>query len=136
MTMKQEGFRANPRYKIALPVEIQSAETQIVNPDTPPLRFESVTMDISLGGVRIDLKEKVKGLDGPGKSSWFQDRFFWIHIREIPTLPEGLYSKTKVASLESDKEGNTVSLGMEFQDLLIGVINGLKKYLDTLSRFE
>jgi len=134
--MKKEGFRAYPRYTIELPLEIQSAETKIDNPDTPPLRFESVTQDISLGGVRIDLKDKVKGLCGPIKPSWFQDRFFWIHIREIPTLNEGLYSKVKAVSLERDREGNPVSLGMEFQDLLIGVINGLKKYLDTLSHFE
>jgi len=134
--MKQEGFRAYPRYKIELPLKIQSAETSIKNPDRPPLRFESVTMDISLGGVRIDLKEKTKGIGGPIKSTWFQDRFFWIHILGIPTLPEGLYSKVRGVNFEKDKEGNIASLGMEFQDLLKNVIDSLKKYLDTLSRFE
>jgi len=134
--MKHEGLRGYPRYKIVLTVEIMSAEMNRDNPDKPPLRFESVTQDISLGGVRIDLKDKAKGLNGPGKPSWFQDRYFWIHIRDIPTLREGLYSKAKVVNIESDQEGLPSSIGMEFQELMKSVIKNLKEYLDTLSRFE
>jgi len=70
--MKQGGARAYPRYKLFLPLELQSIETISDNMTYPPLRFKTVTRNISLGGVLIELGKDMNGLKNDWKPEWFK----------------------------------------------------------------
>jgi len=134
--MKQGGARAYPRYKLFLPLELQSIETISDNMTYPPLRFKTVTRNISLGGVLIELGKDMNGLKNDWKPEWFKERFFWLHIMGIPSMPDGMYTKAKVVRFVDKDENSNPLIAMEFKDLLKRVMNDLKDFLDSLSKFE
>ena len=74
--MRPEELRVYPRKALVLPVKLQSADTSDTKGNRPSLRFESVTRDISLGGLLVELREKAQGLDPNWQPIWFRDRFF------------------------------------------------------------
>jgi len=116
-----------------LPVELQSVDGGGNNQNFPPLRFQSVTCDISLGGVLVDLSQKTQGLNPNWQNSWFRERHFWIHIKGISTIPEGIYAKAKAVRLVGEDQTHPESVGMEFQDLVTSIVSRLKEFLDGLT---
>lgn len=136
MTKKPVGSRIFPRYKIVLPVELQSAETIFDSHPTPPIRFRSCTHDISLGGILVELDKNVEGLEVGWRSEWFIERFFWLHIMGISHMPEGLFTKARVVRFVEKKNTNGPRIGLEFKDLIRSVSKDLKEFLESLSRFE
>ena len=134
MRFKPEELRLHPRYSIILPIELQSLETVKKNPGSPPIRFQSTTIDASLGGVLVDLVNKTQGMDPNWKPSWFRERFFWLHIKGISTIPEGIFAKAKAVRLLGEDETHPEAVGLEFQDLVTSVMARLKMFLDSLTK--
>ena len=131
--MKIEGLRQFKRYRIKLPIELQSIDAIPGHSQLPPLRFKTKTRDISLGGLQIDLVNHLEDLDPNWQTSWFRDRYFWIHLMGISTIPEGLFSKAKVVHLEEKDNTRPEGVGMEFQDLHRGILDKLKQFLNNLT---
>ena len=130
--MKPEELRLHPRYNATLSVELQTVESGITDDNLSPLRFQSVTRDISLGGVLVDLSREAKNLDPNFQPSWFKERFFWIHIKDIYTIPEGFFAKARAVRFVGDDQTHPEAIGLEFQDLVQHTITRLKKFLDDL----
>lgn len=131
--MKIEGLRQHKRYQVKLPIELQSIDAVPGQPNPPLLRFKTKTRDISLGGLQIDLADNLEGLDANWASAWFRERYFWIHLMGIPTIPEGLFSKAKVVHLEEHDQTRPEGAGLEFQDLHRSILDKLKRFLETLT---
>lgn len=136
MKRKPIGSRIYPRYKIVLPLELQSAETILDSHPVSPLRFRSCTQDISLGGVLVELEKNKGALQDGWKPEWFQDRYFWLHIMGISQMPEGFFTKARVVRFVEKKNQSGPRIGMEYKDLIRTVFKDLKEFLESLSRFE
>ena len=132
--MKAGDSRIQSRYKISLPVELISVNVTRKDSNPPPLRFKSVTRDIGLGGALIDLNKKVRGLDPEWDLPWFQGRSFWVHIKGISTIPEGLYTKAKAVHLMGENQSRPEAVGLAFEELFTSVKGHLKKFLDNLTQ--
>ncbi len=132
--MRPEDLRAYPRHKVILPTELQSVDVadEVQNP--PSLRFESITRDISLGGLLVELREKARGLDPNWQPTWFRDRFFWVHIRGISTIPDGIFTKAKAVRLVGEDQTHPEAVGLAFQDLPNSVTSHLKAFLESIKR--
>ena len=131
--MKPEELRLHPRYDVSLPIDLQTVDNVDVNPDLPPLRFQSITRDLSLGGVLVDLVQNTTGLDPQWRTSWFRDRYFWLHIQGIGTIPEGLFAKARAVRFVGEDQTHPEAAGLEFQDLLESLMEKLKEFLDARS---
>jgi hypothetical protein len=132
--MKPEELRLFPRYPVSLPVEMHSMEMSFNAKKLPDLRFKSSTCDVSLGGVLVDLTQKTKGLDPLWHPLWFRERFFWLHVMGIPTIPEGIFAKVKAVRFVGEDMTHPKAVGLEFQDLVRPVMFQLKKFLDTIGK--
>jgi len=131
--MKPEESRLHTRYQVSLPIDLHAVDSVDDNPKHPPLRFQSLTRDLSLGGALVDLVANTTGLDPQWQTTWFRDRYFWIHIKGISTIPEGLFAKTQAVRLVGEDQTHPEAVGLEFQDLLDSINRNLKEFLDTLS---
>ena len=131
-SMKPEELRIHPRYKATLPVELQTVDSGITDDNLPALRFQSVTRDISLGGVLVDLSQEAKNLDPNFQPGWIRERFFWIHIKDVYTIPEGFFAKARAVRFVEEDQTHPEAVGLEFQDLVQQTIIHLKKFLDDL----
>ncbi|MBN1900836.1 PilZ domain-containing protein [Candidatus Sumerlaeota bacterium] len=136
MSNKPFGSRVHPRYKINLPIELQSVENIPRSNAAPSIHFRSTTQDISLGGVLVELERDAEGLDDSWKSDWFTDRFFWLRIKGIPRLKDGFFTKARVVRFMEKKDRKGPCIGLEYKDLIVSVSQELKDYLESLSRFE
>jgi hypothetical protein len=132
--MTPKEMRLHKRVKVSLPVELHSSELIQDNQPLPTLRFKSVTRDLSLGGVLIDLAQNTQGLDPGWEPSWFRDRYFWLHIKNISTIPDGLFARTRVIRFLGEDQTRPEGVGMEFHDLVQSVRDRLKKFLDGLTQ--
>ena len=130
---KAEELRVYPRYKVFLPVHLQSVENPGEDQDNHKLNFQSVTNDVSLGGMLVDLSKKVKGLPEEWNPDWFRDRHFWVHLKGISTIPEGIFARTRAVRLVGDDQEQFEGLGLEFQNLVKSIETKLKEFLDSLS---
>lgn len=131
-SMKPEELRLHQRYKVTLSVELQTVDSISTDDNLPPLRFQSVTRDISIGGILLDLSQEAKNLDPNFQPSWFKERFFWIHIKDIHTIPEGFFAKARAVRFIGEDQTHPEAVGLEFQDLVQHTITRLKKFLDDL----
>ncbi|HOE62375.1 MAG TPA: PilZ domain-containing protein [Candidatus Sumerlaeota bacterium] len=132
--LKPEELRVYPRYKAALSVELQSISApEDAAKRLPSIRFNSVTKDISLGGILVDLADKAKGLEPAWQPDWFQDRFFWVHVKGIATIPEGIFAKARCVCFVGEDQTHPKAVGMEFQDLVGSIIARLKIFLEGLA---
>lgn len=132
--LKPEELRVYPRYKAALSVELHSIDVPTeTGRRHPSIRFDSVTKDVSLGGIQVDLTDKAKGLEPSWQNDWFLDRFFWIHVKGISTIPEGIFAKVKAVRLVGEDQTHPGAVGLEFQDLVGSIIARLKIFLEGLA---
>lgn len=132
--LKPEELRVYPRYKASLSVELHSIDAATdAGKRLPNIRFNSVTKDISLGGIQVDLTDKAKGLEPSWQNDWFHDRYFWIHVKGISTIPEGIFAKARAVRLVGEDQTHPEAVGMEFQDLVGSIIARLKIFLEGLA---
>ena len=131
---KPEELRLFTRYRVTLPLELRSAETTSDKEKRPPVHFYSSTIDVSLGGVLVNMTNKLKGLPENWDYSLIKDRYFWLHIKGIPTIPEGVFAKARAVRHEGDNENRPEAVGMEFQDLVRSTMKSLKEFLDSLTQ--
>lgn len=130
---KAEELRVYPRYKVFLPVHLQSVEKLETPENHHTLNFKTVTQDVSLGGMLVDLREKTQRLPEDWQPAWFRDRHFWVHLKGISTMPEGIFAKTRAVRLVGDDQTHPEAVGLEFQDLVKSIEQRLKEFLDSLS---
>ncbi|HPB30593.1 MAG TPA: PilZ domain-containing protein [Candidatus Sumerlaeota bacterium] len=132
--MKPQDRRLHFRHKVSLPVLVQSEKFSGDQIGLPPLRFESVTRDISLGGILVDLSIRAQGLDSNWQPDWFQDRFFWVHIRGIALIPDGIFTKARAVHLFDGNQDRAPAFGLQFQELMGVLEDRLRLFLETLGK--
>jgi len=130
--MKPEELRLNPRYKVNLPVELQTVDSGRTDDNLPPLRFQSVTRDIIVGGVLVDISQEATNLNPNFHHNWLRDRSFWIHIKGILTISEGFFAKARAVRFVGDDQTHPDAVGLAFQDIVQHTVERLKKFLDDL----